>query len=688
MPTEAPVNAPPAPPDAPPIAKQEKRPAPKEQPRSEPAPPAAKRWDIPRFSKLEWGIVASVPVIALVLIWLFVQRPPKKGDPKSAQNFLATVVADVPGAQITVDNKTTLVSGSHEFAAGHHTVVATAPGYQTATGEFNLLPASPTASLSLHLQPGPVRLRLSSDLKSGKIAIDDRPPADLQEGAFADEQLAPGTDHKLTVTQSGKPALSFAFRVQPGQPVTVTSSMDANQVYAVAVSNLANQTNIYGAGDGLKIGLAGQSLQPAPTEGLAFKNLAQDTQLVADFGGAQHPLPFQVSNEPTLNVLISSDPNTATLRIVSKIPDAQVTIDKRKPRRIRGTTLSLLLPPGKYSVRVSKEGYVDRIETVELKKGDSVSLPPFDLAPIPRLSSLSIEDGTAGADVWLDGQQLGSIGADGAFSNSRVSPASHTIALKKAEFEDKELARAFTAGQPVHLAGTDARLTPFGALVFRVTPANATVSYKREQENQEHMAQNGNTVHVRAGRYLVSATAQGFMPNSQSVTLGAGTTLPVNFSLSKWPDVGLPPPPKSEPDPKIWTRKNGWYEPRGKGSSPWPISGNAIRVQIKPPEDQKIFGIPKMRHIILVIGAGKEQVTYELDRKSIQRKLRSQQADAPKHPSGLDDAETWNLVVEIQADRIVVQANGKTIDTYARPNPNEPVRHFAFEGEVTARPLE
>jgi serine/threonine protein kinase len=685
--SETPVSAPPAPLGAPPNGKQEKRrPEPKEQPRSEVAP--AKRSDILRFSKLEWGIVVSVPLIALVLIWIFVHRtPPEKNLVKPPRNFLATIVADVPGAQITVDHKTTVVSRANEFAAGHHTVVATAPGYQTAMGEFNLAPASPGASLSLHLQPAPVKLRLTSDLKSGKIAIDDRPPADLQEGAFADEQLAPGTDHKLTVTQSGKPALSFVFRAQAGQAVTVTS-IDAKQVYAVAVSNLANQTNIYGTGDSLKAGLTGQPLQPLPTEGLAFKDLTQDAQLVADFGSAQHPLPFQVSNEPTLNVLISSDPNTATLRIISKIPDAQVTIENGKPRRIRGTTLSLLLPAGKYSVRVSKEGYVDRIETVELKKGGSVNLPPIDLTSIPKLSSLSIEDGTAGADVWVDGQQLGSIGADGEFTNRSVSPASHTITLKKPGFEDKIVARAFTAGQPLHLAGADARLTPFGTLIFRINPANATVSYRREQESQESEAQNGNTVRVRAGRYIVSATAQGFMPNSQPVTLGPGTNLPVNFSLSRWPDVGLPPPPKSEPDPKLWTRKNGWYEPRGKGSSPWPMNGNAIRVQIKPPEDQKFFGIPKLRHIVFVIGAGREQVGYELDRKSIQRKLRSQQADASKHPSGLDNAETWNLVIEIQADRIVVQANGKTIDTYQRPNPNEPVRHFVFEGEVTAKPLE
>jgi hypothetical protein len=95
-----------------------------------------------------------------------------------------------------------------------------------------------------------------------------------------------------------------------------------------------------------------------------------------------------------------------------------------------------------------------------------------------------------------------------------------------------------------------------------------------------------------------------------------------------------------------------------------------------------------MRHIIWVIGEGKQQIAYELDRKSIQRKLRSQQGDAPRNPSGLDDAETWNLVIEIRGDRILVQANGKTIDTYQRPNPSEPVRHFAFEGDVTARPLE
>jgi serine/threonine-protein kinase len=684
LPAGGPVSAPAAP-EPRPAARREK---PQEQPQSERKSPSRIQSLIPRFSRLEWGAVALVPVVALAAIW-FLKPVKKLGTPVAApepHDFPVTVAADAPGSEIAIDG--IRMTSPRRFAAGLHKLIVTAPGYQTATRDFTLGPAGLSAArLDLHLEPELVKLRVSSDLKSARIALDDRPPVDLQDGNFSDEQVALGVDHKLTVLQSGKPALTFSFRAQAGQPVTVTSPIDARQIYALAVSNLAGQTKIYGTGENLKAGVAGQAPQPVPASGLAFNNLKPDAELLADYGGVARPLPLQVSNAPTLNVVISSDPNTATLRIVTKLPDVDVSIDGRKPHHIRGASLSLLLPPGKYSVHVSKAGYPDLTESVDLKKGASVSLPPFDPAPIPKLSSLAIEGGTAGAEVWLDDQRAGVIGTDGAFSTEGVSPGNHTITLKKTDFDNKELTRSFTAGEPMRLTGNDARLTPFAALTFRITPAAATLTYKRDQDRQAHAAANGNTIHVSSGRYSVSATAPNFQPGSQQMTLAPGASQTVALTLQPVPAPAKPVERTPElPDSKFWTLKDGWYEHPGKGVAPWPAHGNVVRVQMKRPEDTKVLGMTKVHHISWVIGDGRQQIVYHLDRKSIQRKLRSEQGEVPKRAIDLGNAEIWNLEIEMQPDRIEVRVNGKSLDTYQRPNPNEPVGPFAFEGEATARP--
>ena len=147
------------------------------------------------------------------------------------------------------------------------------------------------------------------------------------------------------------------------------------------------------------------------------------------------------------------------------------------------------------------------VRPVDVKKGEVLHLGVIELKPVIRTASLVIEGATREAEVLIDGTARGVVGNDGSFKVEDLSPEAHTLTLRKADYEDKQISRTFTVGQPVRISGAEGQLTPFGILEFRITPPNASITYKRAEEAQARAAENGKTVHVRAGRYLVTATA-------------------------------------------------------------------------------------------------------------------------------------------------------------------------------------
>jgi len=65
--------------------------------------------------------------------------------------------------------------------------------------------------VNVTLQAQPQVVRILTDLDQGKVAFDDQPPADLQEGQFIVDKVAPGP-HTVKVTGKGGEA-SFSFDI-------------------------------------------------------------------------------------------------------------------------------------------------------------------------------------------------------------------------------------------------------------------------------------------------------------------------------------------------------------------------------------------------------------------------------------------------------------------------------------------
>ena len=664
------------------------RPAEKDQPAPDPAAenkPAVpvRRSLVPRFSPLRWAAFASFPVIVGIAI-LASNHHQTRITPPVARSGLVRVQTGISGAAITIDGKP-VTTFPARLSAGRHVAEAKLPGYRTATREFTVTtnPSLPQ-TVSLQPEPEPVRLRFSSDLKAGQITVDGQPPSDLQDGGFSFDHLALSADHTVTVTKSSQPYFSASFRAEPGKPVILSSPLKTGEPYALVVSNLGPYTRIWSTNPAVKAAPVTQTPQSIPPDGLEFKDLKSDSELVIADGASQKPLPVEITNAPALSILLSSDVTTATLRLQASVPDADVTVQGRRPRRMHGVSTSLMLPPGTYTIKVSKAGYQDQIRTVELKKGAVVPLPVFDLKPLVVTASLEIEGGTPGAEVWIDGQQSGTLDSDGGFSKQGLSAETHSIRLKKTDFEVKEIQRPFTAGQAVRISGGEARLTPFGNVMFHVVPDGAVVSWRRDQETQTHTAANGSTIRLPAGRYVITASAADRNSRTETMNVAPGGTLNLDWFLGM---TAKPVPVATEPracDDPSWTQtKNGWVRHEGKGFAWCSNKEGVFRFTIQRPAATKFLGIGKSGRIEWTVDwkdAG-NHIEYVLDQKSIERRVfRTGAATVTaKKAVGMGTSDTWTLDIDISHTRIEIRSGGKVLDRFDRPSPDQPVGRFGFK---------
>jgi hypothetical protein len=331
-----------------------------------------------------------------------------------------------------------------------------------------------------------------------------------------------------------------------------------------------------------------------------------------------------------------------------------------------------------------------------VKKGETLRLGVIELKPVIRTASLVIEGATREAEVLIDGTARGVVGSDGSFKVEDLSPAAHTVTLRKADYEDKQIARTFAVGQPVRISGAEGQLTPFGILEFRITPPNASITYKRAEEAQARTAENGKNIHVRAGRYLVTASAGVNRERRETVTVESGKTLSIDWPLPPpADDTRKPPAPTAPPkpvvtkdlfrDPDSWTQDGAWWTHKGDSVSWLSNSQGVFMIQFLR---QKSGIIKRTRRVEWVIEQkdSLNRIEYGFDFSNLERRVivaGKTEKSGVKVPSAGASAESYTLQIEIAPDRIVIRdMQGKELDRYQKPNGAAPFGRFGFKGDV------
>jgi eukaryotic-like serine/threonine-protein kinase len=650
-----------------------------------------------RFSKLQWGIIGAAPVILGLALVAFLSH--RQAAPKAVlvPEYAVEIESNVPGAKYLVDGN----PPASKYPAGtQHNVTAEMAGYKPVAKPFTL-PSEPSKNpyvISFQLEPELARLGLTSDLKSGKVSLDGRPPEDLKDGNFDKDGITLSTDHTFSLT-AGTGSLEFSFRAEPGKIITVTAPPKAKDIKAWVIANLSSRAHAYAGDTSLKAGPKDHP-EPIPVEGLDLGTITADTEITVDDGKSPQTYSLKAGNAPTLTIFLGSDPNSANVHLEGVPPgaDVLVAVDRHTPIRPRNNYLGLMA--GTHTLRFTAAGYLPTEQSVDLKKGERRDLQ-IEFKVVVRTATLAIEGATPQAEVFVDGNPKGAVDGDGSFSLTDLAPGDHAIALRKADFEPKVFSsRAFTAGQTVHISGADGQLkpTPVATLAFRVSPSSAVVTYRQVDESQMRKAENGQEQPVKAGRYEVAATAAGYQSHQETVTLESGKTQTIGWTLTPTPvtssrgPVAPPTPEKKTPDyfqdPASWTQSDAWWVHKGSNTSFLIRNQGSYRVEFSR-QTSKVLFVTKTRRVDWVIDQKDptNQVEYVFDFKTLVRRVtvggNTTESKPVKLPPVAASGESYAILIEIGSDRIVIRdAQGKELDQYQRPVPAEPLGKFGFKGEV------
>jgi hypothetical protein len=651
-------------------------------PRPESAAQAARAGRHPGGSSWKRPLLVGAAVGAIVCIavlGLLVNRARQKRLTAGVQIQVAT---NPPGASVRINGEPVCTSNcSVSLPPGNYQVTAFLDGYEPAASGIAVQSGKP-AALNLPLDPQPQSVRVLTDLDQGKIAFDDQPPVDLQDGQFVLEKVTPGA-HSVKVTSKTGEA-SFTVQLANAKQPEVRGPVAARNLIALLVASLGSKARVVTNGGPWKLSLNGQPQADATPAGVDLNNFMPGVdEIVVGEGRDQRNMKESFGPAPMLTVFLKSDLNVGTLIISAGEDDVHVFVNNREyPRKTQRGQVRIQTI-GAVNVRVAKDGFEPVApQTADVKKGAEVRLE-FKMQALPQLAILQVRGATPGADVLLDDKPIGTVGDDGGLTLSGVKPGDHTVELRHERYTAKRLQRTFRAGQTVILAGAEAVLAAaVGMVKLTRAPADAVVVYHRTDEQQTHELRE-NQLELAPGAYVFTARAAGFTEKSQRVQVNAGETDSVELALAKVVAAAPPPPPKvfgmaDFEDPNAWNSQNGLWTHKGGGFIPFkPAPNGTFTFTVQLLHGGNFLRGGRIRWALQYVDA-KNYDLFELDKKYLYPKVieAGKTYERDKHEHGLGDKEkSYTIQIEAAPGRLVHRLqngdNWLVLDTW-----NEPGRDF------------
>ncbi len=450
-------------------------------------------------------------------------------------------------------------------------------------------------------QPDSASVRLYTDLVPGTVSVDDGEPQDLKDGELVLDHLEAGRHSIKVAGRSGTAA--FSFDVAGNSAPQVVAPVTAANAIAVLVSSQDGKGHLMTSLPQTDVSLDGNAIGNAGPDGLSFENLGTiDHELQIGQGKDRQRFVMTYTSAPVLTVYVKSDPNAGTVTITTKQDGVGVFIDDKPYRRkTEHGQLRIPLKVGQYVIHVHKDGFIDPPpQSITVKKGEETELS-FRLEQLPTLATLQLRGGIPGTAVYVDKEQVATLGVDGSATVSTIKSGDHTVELRLDGSLPKKFQREFQAGQTVSLNSPDTLLekvvteskpaqeVPAATSVQKTPVASSALEMPGEQ-----VRKGGGFVHYNvprtSGRYSFQAHSKigGFLKHeklqwyagyedSQNYVMfsldgkhatvrqmvdGKSTEVarvPFNASSDEWVQVELSVKPGSI-DAKLKTPETGWSD--------------------------------------------------------------------------------------------------------------------------------
>ncbi len=615
------------------------------------------------------GLVLLLAIVGIALKGRHGQSSPAA----TAVQFQVQIHTTPPGATIRINNE---VRGTSDLQVslpeGTYQIDAQLNGYQPATTSFEAKTGSPN-SVELTLQSAPPLVRVSSDTGTGKVSFDDQAAADLEGAQWSLDKITPG-EHKVKF-EGPQGSASFAFTSDAGAPMVVKGPIGAKGVLAVVVSNLGGNVNVYSSDSAFKISLDGQAEVAANENGVSFPQVsAGPHELALSHGSEQYKVAFDAGPASTLSAFLESGKDIGTLVVIAGQDKAKVFINGQPQQ---GTTQGgqLRIPnlePKEYVVRISKPGFQDLPEQkVKIRKGEQARVV-FNLQPIPKFATLSIQGAAPGTEVLIDQTSAGTVQPDGTLSVANVAPGDHVVELRRDKFKPRRIQKHFVVGTTVAVTSSEAVLEAVtGVLKVTFSPADATVTIAKAGENPLKLTSNS-TLNLPPGTYTLNAHTADNLTRTATVEVVAGETRSIDLPLapagmSKWDD------------PASWKSEKGWYVHRG---------GDFVLYSAQPAAGTVSFTAmllrgKRLQWVVNYVDA-KNYCLFQMDENFFYRTVMrdGQKTDEIKIPHKTDKKAPRTIQIRIAANEIVHQVREADawfiIDKWNQPGINLSQGKFGF----------
>jgi serine/threonine-protein kinase len=598
-----------------------------------------------KFSRGQMASAGASALVLLLVLWLLGRHPRPTSAPPTVAQFSVLVHTIPAGATIRVNHEVRGVSDLQvDLSGGTYQIEAQLPGYQPKTVAFDAKAGAPN-SIELTLDPALAVAQLSSDTGTGKVSFDDQPPVDLGGAQWTLNNIEPG-EHKLKF-DGPQGSASFSFVTEAGAVPVIKRPIVAKGVLAVVVSNLGDRLQVFASDPAAKLSWDGQTPTAMGQDGWQLTQVTSGThELTLTQGGDQYKLDVDAGPMPSLTTFLESGKNVGTLIVVAGEDKARVFLNGQLQKEtMQGGQMRISnLEPKDYAVKVSKEGFQDLPEQrVRIVKGEERKLT-FNLEPIPRFASLSIQGGTPGAQVLIDQVSTGTVQPDGNLSVPKISPGDHILELRKDGFKPKRLQKRFVSGSNVAVTPAEAALeVATGEVKITITPSDAVVSLAKAGEPPIKIT-SGNAVNLAPGTYTLS---------TRVADLTRTSTVEVVAGRSKVFDLPLGPSGMSLwDDPAGWKQDNGTFIRKG---------GDFVLYSVSPTSGTFVFSamLQKGRRLQWVVNYVDAQnyILFQMDDNNFYRSVmrNGQKTDEAKIPHKTEKKSFRTIQIRISPSEIIQQ---------------------------------
>jgi hypothetical protein len=269
--------------------------------------------------------------------------------------------------------------------------------------------------------------------------------------------------------------------------------------------------------------------------------------------------------------------------------------------------------------------------------------------PPASTSALVVEGATPEAHVSIDAVRVGQLDASGSGRFEHVAYGKHGIVLEKEGFEDWEGSESFTASNtPVRLS--DVKLKALGAMIFKPSPADASVTFRRMPGEASQRWNGQGPAPVKAGTYEIIAEAPHYQRSTSKISVAAGEKTTVLLVLA--PTVAV-------------TNKAG--QVATPGNNAWYKSDEFLYVQ--PVSITLLFPKDRKLQWVFLSGDGNERIEYQIENQRLTHKLivDDKVVDASEKGASVPVySGAFSVHFEVRDDRVKVTAyNGTVIDECA-----------------------